>query len=374
MHREPSEVRDFLPDLAHRLAPLAGEIVIEEGIGSGMGLETRQYVQGHGNIRIGGNQECCDQDIVVQIRSPAKEKLARMKRGTILFSMLHYPTHPGRIEVMAELGLRPISMDSVVDDQGRRLIENLCGTSWNAVRAGFRALRQTYPALEERDRKPLEVVILGTGPMGRFAADAAVKYGDVTLQKALLSAGVPGVVAHLIGRNITQDETALKELFERADMLVDATSRTDPTQHIIANHLIGALPEHAVVLDITADPYDTDRKPIQVKAIEGIPTGDLDQFEFPPDDPAFDQLPNGVRSEHRRMTVSCYSWPGVDPKPCMEIYGGQVLEFLKVLLEQSYESLSIEHPNVFVRALCRSTLEYWAHHQKTRKNAAPAPA
>ncbi len=364
MHKEPGEVRDFLPDLMHGLAPAAGEIVIEEGSGSGIGIESSQYVEGHGNIRFGSNQDCYDQDIVIQVRSPEDDELARMKSGTILFSMLHHPTHPRRIKLMSELGLRPISMDSVEDDDGRRLVENLRGTSWNAVRAGFRALKQTYPAFSEKGRKPIEVVVVGAGPVGRLAAEAATKYGDVALHKEFLGRGVPGVIVHLIGRNITQDETTLKALFQRSDMIVDATSRTDPTRHIIANHLIGSLPQHAVVLDTTVDPYITDSEPIQVKAIEGIPTGNLDHYEFPPDDPAFDRLPKGVSSDHRRMTVSCYSWPGIKPRQCMERYGHQVLKSLDVLLSQSYEKLSIENTNFYMRALYRGTLEHFHHPQK----------
>ena len=74
---------------------------------------------------MGSNQDCYDQDIVVQVRSPEDDELDRMKSGTILFSMLHYSTHPDRIRLMSELGHRPIAMDSVMDDDGRRLIENL---------------------------------------------------------------------------------------------------------------------------------------------------------------------------------------------------------------------------------------------------------
>lgn len=40
MHKEPGEVRDFLPDLMHSLALVAREIVIEEGSGSGIGIES----------------------------------------------------------------------------------------------------------------------------------------------------------------------------------------------------------------------------------------------------------------------------------------------------------------------------------------------
>jgi alanine dehydrogenase len=364
MHKEPGEVRDFLPDLMHHLSQIAKEIVVEEGSGSGMGIEPSEYVEGQTNVRFGSNQECYDQDIVVQVRSPEDDEMDRMKTGTILFSMLHYSTHPKRIKLMSKLGIRPISMDSVEDDDGRRLIENLRGTSWNAVREGFRALAQTYPAFDNENRKPIEVVIMGTGPVGRLAVEAATKYGDKELHREFLARGVPGVIVHVIGRNITRDEALVTALFKQADMIVDATGRSDPTKHIIENRLIGALPRHAVVLDATVDPYITDSKPIQVKAVEGIPTGDLDQYRFAPDDPAFDALPEGVSSEHRRMTVSCYSWPGMRPRHCMEIYGHQMSMFLKILLAQSYEKLSIENNNSHVRALYRGTLEYFLHHER----------
>lgn len=359
MHKEPGEIRDFLPRLIHRLARYAREIVVEEGSGEAMGVKTTKYTRGFENVRVGANQDCYDQDIVVQVRAPEDHELARMKPGTILFAMLHYPTHPGRIHRMLELGLHPISMDSVVDEEGTRLIENIRGTSWNAVWAGFRALRKTYPDFCALDRRPLEAVVIGAGPVGRFAAEAATKYGDVALHKDMLARGIPGVIAHLIGRNITRDTAALRALMSRADLFVDATFRSDPTQIVIPNALIAALPEHAVIVDATADPYITGAGPLQVKAIEGIPTGNLDDYEFPPDHPAFDAIPEGVSTEHRRMTVSCYSWPGIHAMDCMRRYGRQLRPFLELLLRKPLSELSLESNNYFEAALYRGALPHF---------------
>jgi alanine dehydrogenase len=363
MHKEAGEVRDFLPRLIHRLAPHARQIVVEEGIGSGMEIEEERYLEGGPNVVVGSNEECYEQDIVVQVRSPEELEMSRMRSGTVLFAMLHYPTHPGRIRLMRDLGLFPISMDSVTDSDGTRLIENIRGTSWNAVWAGFQALHRTYPDLESPDREPLKALIVGTGPVGRFAGEAATKYGDVLLHRAYLARGIPGVISQLIGRNITQDFEVLKGLMEEADLFVDATSRADPTQHIFPNELIGHLPEHAVVVDATADPYITDTQPIQVKAIEGIPTGNLDKYEFPPDDALFDQLPPEVSTEHRRRTVSCYSWPGLQPLDCMQRYGRQLHPFLVRLLHHPAEELSAESGNYFERALYRGTLRHYLERQ-----------
>ncbi len=359
MHKEAGEIRDFLPALIQQLAPLAHEIVLEKRYGSGMGIGPDQYTTGCTNVRFATNRACYDQDIVVQVRAPEDDELSRLRPGTLLFAMLHYPTHPGRIELLERQGTKAISMDSVIDDGGQRLIEHLRGTSWNAMWAGFQALQKSYPAFDSHNRKPLEVVIIGIGAVGRFAAEAATQYGDIALHQDFLESGVPGVIVHVIGRNITRDGKVVRKLLEDADMLVDASFRSDPTKYIIRNELLGVLPEHAVIVDITADPYITGRGPTQVKGLEGIPTGDLDKYEFWPADPAFDQLPPEVEVQHHRVTVSCYSWPGLKPVECMQRYGEQIVPMLEILLEEFHGGLSSDSKHYLKRALYRGSLKHY---------------
>ena len=46
-----------------------------------------------------------------------------------------------------------------------------------------------------------------------------------------------------------------------------------------------------MILDLSVDPYDCDGELKSVKGIEGVPQGDLDQYVFEPDDPAFQRIP-----------------------------------------------------------------------------------
>ncbi|MBN1262531.1 MAG: alanine dehydrogenase, partial [Anaerolineae bacterium] len=296
MHKERGEVRDFLPRLIHNLAPFAREILVEEGSGAGMGIDPAAYLAGAANVRFAANAACYEQDIVVQVRAPEDDELPRMKPGAVLFSMLHYVTHPARVQRMQELGLIPVAMDSVVDDDGVRLIENIRGTSWNAIWAGFRALQKTCPYFADPHRPPFNVLIVGAGAVGRYAAEAAAKYGDEELARGLRQKEVTPVIASLIERSVTSNPPLLRRLVSQADMFVDATSRRDPTRFIFPNELLAYLPRYAVVVDLAADPYInlTATTPMQVKAIEGIPTGNLDEYEFPPEHPAWDALPPGL--------------------------------------------------------------------------------
>jgi alanine dehydrogenase len=71
-----------------------------------------------------------------------------------------------------------------------------------------------------------------------------------------------------------------------------------------------------------------------VRGIEGIPQGSLDQYIFDVDDPAWDELPPQIATRCRRPVVSCYSWPGVHPKRCMEVYCKQLAPLLETLIQR----------------------------------------
>ena len=143
-------------------------------------------------------------------------------------------------------------------------------------------------------------------------------------------------------------------------MLVDATQRSDPSRPIVPNGWLALLPEHAVICDCVVDPYQLDAEPPTVRGIEGIPQGNLDRYVFPPDDPSWDEaVPGGVPHEHRRMTVSCYSWPGVHPRACMEVYGGQLAPLLETLVERGGMPGIRPDGDYHERALARGSLRYW---------------
>lgn len=360
MHKESGERRDFPPSLVAFLERVgAEEIVVERGYGSGMGFTEADYLARSKRVRVGSYEECLGQDLVVVVRCPADEALRRLRRGTVLLSMLHYPTRPTRVQLLRELGVRGVSLDGLVDERGVRLVENLEAVGWNGVRAAMRELAQTYRHFEEPDRRAIRVTILGAGRVGAHAARAATRYGDEAWRAALVKKGVPGVQVTTIDFDLTGRELYMLDLLEQTDLLVDATYRPDPTKYVVPNDWVEALPHHAVVLDLSVDPYDFSIDPPEVKGIEGVPEGNLDQFVFKPDDSVYERMDPRIRREHRRVSLSCYSWPGVDPLPCMEIYEKQVEPILRVLIERSLDSLDPDHGRFFERAVARADVNRW---------------
>jgi len=148
----------------------------------------------------------------------------------------------------------------------------------------------------------------------------------------------------------------MEGLLQQADVLVDATQRRNPSQPVISNAWLAWLPEHAIVVDLAVDPYLLDHVPPVVRGIEGIPQGNLDQYVFMPTDPEWDKtVPASIPSEHRRTTVSCYSWPGIHPATCMDHYARQMTPLMKELLTKGYHGLSLDG-GYFERALYRARL------------------
>jgi alanine dehydrogenase len=362
MHKEPGERRDFLPSFVSRLEKYGAQVFLEYGYGSGMDFLEEDYRKVAPAVTFASREEIYHQDFVLVLRYPEDDAVRMMRPGSCLISMLHYPTRPYRVDFLRSLGIDAISLDSVKDDTGRRLVENLRAVAWNGIQAGFRVLRSTYPApgFGSPKRPPIQVTLVGVGAVGTNVVHAATRYGDEQLRQRLFDSGIPGVMVTAIDYDITPHEDVMKELLARTDMLVDATQRPDPSKPVIPNRWIGYLPVHAVLVDLSVDPYVCEPDLLSVKGIEGIPQGNLDRYIFAPDDPAFDNLPECVSNTHRRYSVSCYSWPGIYPKQCMELYGRQIRPLMHFLIGRGELQNIDPDGTYFERAIARAMLSRWS--------------
>jgi len=358
MHKEPSERRDFLPPLVGLLTALGAEVYVETGIGSGMGYSDVDYTALSPDVHVTDEETAYRQDVVVVLRSP-EGRYEKLRRGSILISMLHFPTRPARVRLLRDLGVEGIALDMIAGDDGRRLVENLRSVAWNGVAAAFAALERRWPALLDLDRDPVRVTIMGAGQVGKHAVEFATKFGDDARNEAFMRQGLPGVEVVTTGRNLTRDEPYLRRRLAVTDILVDATQRHDPSLPLVPNAWLGLMPAHAVICDLVVDPYLLDADPVVVRGVEGIPQGTLDHWEFDVDDPAWDALPPGIPTGERRAVVSCYSWPGVRPEPCMHVYGSQLAPLVETLIQAGGMDGIGPNGSFHARGLWRGSLRAW---------------
>ncbi len=367
MREEPGEKRVFLPDFTHKLTEIGFEVFIEEGYGNSLDFYFDNYKNKNPSIHPLEREEVFKQDYVLILRSPHDSEFALLGNNSCLISMLHYPTRPLRQKIMGENNIQAISLDGIVDDFNVRLVENMKSVAWNGLEAAYTQFEKYIPNLIREDGSPWKVLVLGTGMVGKQAMEAASKLGKKERNYEHIRLGGPGAVVTTVGRNITHNKSQMIELLAESDIVIDATQRYDPSKPIIPNEWIAYLPEHAIIVDLSADPYTLDSNPPVVKGIEGIPHGNLDQVIFEKDGPNWGKtIPQSIPTVNKRKTVSCYSWPGIHPESCMRHYGQQLLPLMQVLNKKNYHTLSPDGL-YFERALFRARLDSYLKKTNQKK-------
>jgi alanine dehydrogenase len=355
MRVEPGERRAFLPPLVARLAEAGAEVIVESGIGSAMGLSDGDYTSCSKRIHAVDDRTAYDADVVVILRAP-EGRYELLHRGAVLVSMLHFPTRPARVSMLEDLGIDAVGLDTITDDHGRRLVENLSSVAWNGLDAAFGALASGWPQFTQRNQRPVRVTIMGAGTVGKPAVEAASQVGSLQRCAEFVHGRLSGVEVVVIGRMLTSNAGYMHERLPLTDVLVDAAKRSDPSFPIIPNAWIAELPGHAVICDLVVDPYLLDVEPRVVRGIEGIPQGNLDRYVLTVTDPAWDRVPPAIPTAERRTVASCYSWPGVKAGPCMEVYGSQLAPMLEALVRSGGLDRIGGNGSYAERALWRGTL------------------
>ena len=154
MRNEVGEKRVFLPEFIQYLAKQGMKVYIEEGYGARSGYTYEDYKRASLNMHICNREQAFQKDVSIILRSPKPEEFDLVKPGSTLISMLHYPTRSNRLAQLIEHDIKSISLDSIVNDSGIRLVENMKAVAWNGLEAAFDWLEMQWPGLESPDGTP----------------------------------------------------------------------------------------------------------------------------------------------------------------------------------------------------------------------------
>ena len=346
------DVRDFLPSLFGYLKQFDHiEIFVEKNYGSGLGLTEDDYKEENNNIQFVSADDIYQKDLIIILKMPELSELEKLKCGCSIFTMCHYSTRPAYVDLFKRKNIFTFSMDGITDDYGKRLFVDYFRTAFNGSIIAFEELKKSYDDFYSNHRLPIYITILGVG----MVAQNCAKSFEILSDEAFLNMNITGAIMQLLPRTITNNEAVMTNILKSTDILVDATKRVEINTYVIKNEMLAYLPQHAIILDITADRYDSK----QVKPIEGTVLGNLQSYIIYPNDKRYDALPDGVNSTNKRTTISCDAWPGTTPTESIKFYEILLKDYLNVIMSKELSNISINSNNYFERALYRGTLNYF---------------
>ena len=361
--------RDFSPEFFRALfrgAPVT--LFLEATYGQSFGYRFHDCGPGVSVVLTSRGEVLRQSTEIFSLLSPSLEELAELRADQTILSYLHYATHPERNLLLAGRGCRALSIDSIVDADGKRLVQDFGRVARGAMSSAFlelRARRTDEWWLDPR-RGPIVVYIFGAGAVAAEVAKESLRMGHTGLLRELQERGGNPEVQTILTSSVHSARQHFRR-FLRSDareadaphLVVDAALRSDTSRALLAPADYAMLPESTLLVDVSADDY---AGPDVVKGLSGVPTGDDEQWLFEIDDPAWvSKVPRECRlsSANRRVTLSHYSWCSKGPLEAKRVNANHyALQLLPILRSVFFPEIE-EGASLFgiPEAIERGTLE-----------------
>lgn len=246
------------PDAVQVLSQHGHEIRLEAGAGLGSFFTDQQYSEA-GAIIVDSPSEAFSQDLVMKINPPTLEEISMLRPCTYLISALQINLRDTAYFMkLAEKKVNAIAFEFITDDYHQRalvrLIGEIAGTASVLYSSELLSLSNGLMLGGITGVRPTEVVIIGAGIVGEFAAKAAIGLGatvkvfDNSLSKlrrlhTLVDGRVPTSII---------DPKELAKSLRRADVVIGALARMNQ-QPVITEEMVVKMKKGSVIIDITID-------------------------------------------------------------------------------------------------------------------------
>lgn len=173
------------PDVAAQLIKLGFEVAVETNAGAAASYSDAAYKEAGCTIAAGTDDVWTGSDIVLKVRGPNSDEVARLKSGQTLICFLWPAQNPELLNQLAERGVTAIAMDSVPRISRAQKVDAL---SSMANIAGYRAVVEaaqhfgrffTGQITAAGKVPPAKVLVIGAGVAGLAAIGAAKSMGAI---------------------------------------------------------------------------------------------------------------------------------------------------------------------------------------------------
>jgi alanine dehydrogenase len=252
-----------VPDAVSVLVNNGHDVIIETGAGDGSSFSDKDYSEAGATI-VYSTEEVYKASMILKVEPPTLQEIDLMQHGQLLISALQLPIQPKNFlkKLMAKK-ITAIAFDYIKDPEGMlpivRAMSEIAGNTSILIAAEYlsslhKGQGQMFGGIS--GVSPTEVVVLGAGTVGEFAArsalglGASVKVFDNNIHKLRR---LQAILGQRIATSVLQPavlETALKS----ADVVIGAISSTiGRAPIVVTEEMVSQMKDFSVIVDVSID-------------------------------------------------------------------------------------------------------------------------
>lgn len=251
------------PDSVQLLTNNGHKVIIEKGAGAGANYSDEDYENAGGHI-VYAKEKVFQSDIILKVEPPSLDEIALMKHKQTLISALQLKTQKKEyFEKLMEKRITALSFENIADESGIipvvRSMSEIAGSTSVLVAAEYLSNANDgkgYMLGGVSGIPPTDVVIIGAGTVGVYAAKTAlglgatVKVFDKSVTKLRR---LQGIINMPIYTCVIQPKILEKALM-RCDVAIGAIrSNTGRTPSVVTEDMVSKMKAGSVIVDVSID-------------------------------------------------------------------------------------------------------------------------
>lgn len=250
------------PDAVNAITAHGHRVLIESGAGEGANFLDIDYTNAGAEITR-DTKKVFSCPIILKVEPPTLTEIDYLNPQTIIISALQIKTQNKEyFEVMAKKRLTAIAFEYIRDDDGNypavRSLSEIAGISSILIATELMAMPSEGNGLMFGNISgvpPVEVVIIGAGTVGEFAARSAlglganVKVFDNSISKLRK---LQTNLNQTLYTSTVQPKNLIKSL-KRCDVAIGATRGKDRSPVVVSSSMVENMKKGAVVIDVSID-------------------------------------------------------------------------------------------------------------------------
>ena len=250
------------PDAVSALISNGHKVLLESGAGNGANFSDSDYSEAGAEIsKDAAKVYACP--MILKVEPPSLEQIKLLNPQTILISALQLKTQSKKyFEALASKRITALAFEFIRDESGLypavRSLSEIAGTASALIASELLSNSSEGNGLlfgNISGVPPIEVVIIGAGTVGEFAARSAIGLGASVkifdnsiskLRRIQTNLGRPMFTSTLQPKNLTK---ALK----RCDVVIGAVRGSNRSPIVVTETMVESMKNGAIIIDVSID-------------------------------------------------------------------------------------------------------------------------